>query len=178
DEPEEQGERDTRQGAHARDHYLVVGVARLAGEMRHAAEDEEGNAIDLLAETVPHRGVGEFVDQNRTEEQDSGDEADDPVVERLMAGICARRVARRQAPQDKRENRKPGEIDIHLHARDLEETDGSVFCRHELNCPRYVGGWLSGDAARRMDLNTGQLVAVAGLYLTNSATTVPSEFEW
>src|SRR5581483_10105479 len=120
DKPKDAGEEGARQGADRSDPHFVEGVARLTAQMRQPAEDEQGDAVHLFAQPVRHRRVGKLVDQYRGKEQNSGREADYAVAGSPVARVGVREIARRQAPENHREQDRPRIIEGHLHTGSLE----------------------------------------------------------
>lgn len=100
-------QRNRCRGSGDRDTELLASRPHLAIDVGNAAENEEGDRGDTHPVVQRHKGVGEFVQQDREEEGGSRREASQPPLARTPAGDQIGQHAALEVPRDQPEDDQP-----------------------------------------------------------------------
>ena len=147
-------ERDERPGD--RDPELGAGARKAALELRHAAEEPEIDALDLHPVSPRLQSVSELVQEERCEEEESGDDGQHDVLTVREAGVLRREDGDRERPDDEREDDQPAPVDPDPDAGDPAELKGRI---HEETLRVGASG---ADQSARSDATTAKATAVTG----------------
>ena len=114
---DDEGEGEAGGGSGGGDEELLAGGAGLAGEMRDAAEDEEGDAGHGQSAADGDHRVGELVQQHRHEHEDGGRDPEEPVASHASLVALGEEPGREQE-SDNPQDEEPGGVDLDGDATD------------------------------------------------------------
>jgi hypothetical protein len=120
---EEPGHAETGQRSDDGHAELRARILRLPGDLRHSAEDEQSDALDGDAVAQGDDRVAEFVDQDRSEEEDAGQGTQPPVGGAGQRWVLRWEIPDRQGPGDQSEDQEPTDVQPHRDAQNSAQFD-------------------------------------------------------
>src|SRR5690606_36071451 len=105
------------------DPELVAGGARLGACARHAAQQEQRDALDLDAAPARDHRVCQLVGHERSKEEQRPDDAHDDVHALGESGNLRGEDTCREGPEDEKEDDEPGVVDAEAEAGNATELD-------------------------------------------------------
>ena len=122
DRVEEGRQRRARQRAGDGDLELVGGTVRLPGDLRHAAEDEQGDRLHRDAVVEGHHAVPQLVEEHRGEKEKARDDAEGEVLRAGPARMLAGELGG-EGEGDQDEDDEPGGVHPDGNAEDLAQAE-------------------------------------------------------